>query len=94
MDAQMTEGRAPIPETTALLNPQLDYAPLADLVQANLDGQRLAAARIADLKRFYADPDMLYLTVKSILPETLTAKQMAALRGLMRGLQKTLEVSA
>lgn len=75
----------------ALKNPDLKYGPMGALVQANIEGQRLASACLADLKRYYADPDLLYLTFKRILPESLSAEQRAALRGMCRGLQKRLE---
>jgi len=81
------------PEAT-LQNVQLDYMPLADLVQANVNGQRRASILLAELHSHYADPDTLYLALKSILPDTLQMECLATLRGFARCLQKRLEAEA
>jgi hypothetical protein len=78
----------------ALKNVQLDYKPLANLVQANVNGQRMASSFLEDLHSHYADPDTLYLAVKNILPESKDIEALTTLRGFMRVLQKRIERSA
>jgi hypothetical protein len=78
----------------ALQNTQLDYAPVANLIQANIDGQRLAKAFLSDLQNSYADPDAMYLAIKSIEGDGQHMEALATLRGFARILQKALERSA
>lgn len=79
---------------TALQNTNLDYAPLANLVQANVNGQRMASKFLEELHSHYADPDTLYLAVKHILPEIGDIEALTTLRGFMRIIQKRIERSA
>jgi hypothetical protein len=66
-----------------------DYVPIADLVQANIDGQRLAAAFIDRLHSQYLDPDTLAVELLDILKTDLIGNP--RLRGFVRRLQKQLE---
>lgn len=62
-----------------------------DLVQAAIDGERIAKAFLHDLGRLYVDPDHLCTLVsEACLPPVDPASQ-AKLRGLCRCLQKRLE---
>jgi hypothetical protein len=76
-----------------LKNTQLNYAPLGNLVQANLNGQRLAAYLIEELQG-HADPDTLYLAIKSLQSDGQDMEALARLRGFARIIQKKLERSA
>lgn len=78
----------------ALKNQQLNYAPISNLVQANLDGQRLAASSIDELQSSFADVDLLYLALKSLLPGSQDMEALARIRGFMRILQKSIERGA
>lgn len=73
---------------------ELDYAPLGNLVQANLTGQSLASTVLEGLQTHYGDPDSLYLALKSIMPESRDIEALTAIRGFMRRIQKALERSA
>ncbi|CAN5390650.1 hypothetical protein BH11PSE11_BH11PSE11_12320 [soil metagenome] len=86
--------KAPAATGASLLNTQLDYAPLGDLVQANIDGQRLASAAVADLHSHFADPDALYLSLKSVMPDIRDIEALTKMRGFMRIVQKCIERSA
>ena len=77
----------------ALKNPTLDYAPMGDLVQANIDGQRTAADVLAQMKTHFADPDTLYLALKAIGPDCRDIRALTRMRGFMRILQKRIERS-
>lgn len=84
-------GRQP---EAALKNVQLDYTPLADLVHANIEGQRQASKFLVNIQSHYADPDALYLELKSMLPDSLQSECLATLRGFARGIQKRIEAEA
>ena len=75
----------------ALKNVQLDYAPLGDLIQANIDGQRAAQDALQKLGASYADPDALYLAIKEVSPDARDIRALTRVRGFMRVLQKTIE---
>jgi hypothetical protein len=75
----------------ALENTQLDYAPLHSLVQANIAGQGRAAAAIDEIGACYADPDTLYLALKTLMPAATGIEVLAALRGFCRTTQKHIE---
>jgi hypothetical protein len=98
MDRTFTESKKTkatgVSAPAALLNNKLDYAPLGDLVQANIDGFRLAADAIEDLNTHFADPDALYLALKTIAPDTRDTLALTRMRGFMRALQKALSRSA
>ena len=79
---------------TALRNPNLNYAPLATLVQSNIDGQRLAGAFLEGLESYYCDSDGLYLAVKSMLSHGQDIEALTTLRGFFRIIQKRLERGA
>ena len=76
---------------TALKNPNLDYAPLADLVQWNIDGQRLAGTFLQGMNCQFFDCDALYFAVKLVTGDCLDTEALTTLRGFMRILQKRLE---
>lgn len=78
----------------ALKNADLNYAPLANLVQANMNGQRLASKFLEELHSHYADPDTVYLAVKQILNGPCDIETLTTLRGFMRVIQKRIERSA
>ena len=78
----------------ALKNTQLDYAPVGDLIQANIDGQALAGRVLADLSGHFADPDTLYLALKTLAPDSKDIVALTKMRGFMRILQKRIERSA
>ena len=78
----------------ALENTQLDYAPLHELVQANIDGQRAAKEALAKIGGSFADPDALYLAIKAVSPETRDIRALTRMRGLMRILQTAIERGA
>ncbi len=80
--------------TPTLQNAGLDYAPLDELVQANIDGQRRASNFLAGIQSYYAHPDTLYLELKSVLPDSLHSECLANLRGFARCIQKRLETSS
>jgi len=79
---------------TALENTQLDYAPLATLVQANINGQRLASTALDEMQGHCADPDTLYLALKTIMPTSRDIEALTTMRGFMRILQKRIERTA
>lgn len=78
----------------ALENTQLDYAPLGTLVQANINGQRMASKFLEELHSQYADPDTLYLAVKATLSDANNIEALTTLRGFMRVIQKRIERSS
>ena len=90
LEAQKTKA-AGAATPTALKNYNLNYAPLSDLVQANIDGMRLAADVLADLQNYFVDPDALYLALKEIGPDTRDTLALTRMRGFMRLIQKRLE---
>jgi hypothetical protein len=69
------------------------YVPAADVVQAAINGQRDAAQFLQDLNSRYVHPDRLFEIVLAIAPAIDTAAA-SKLRGLMRAIQKKLEVPA
>lgn len=79
--------------TEAYENTHLDYLPIGDLVQLNIEGQQLAKDPIEQLQTRFVDPDLLYSTLKTILPATNDIAALTRVRGFMRILQKRIERS-
>lgn len=76
---------------STLLNSDLHYEPLGNLVQANVDGHRAAATLLNELRSHFTDPDALFLAIKSLLPDCRNAETLATLRGFARCCQKQIE---
>ena len=91
--AQKTKATG-VSAPAALKNSSLDYAPLASLVQWNINGQRQAGALLDSLQSFYADSDALYLAVKNIVSDGETTEALTALRGFLSVIQKAAERGA
>ena len=72
---------------TALQNPQLQYAPITALVQANEAGSRQAAAVLADIHSGFAGEDALYLALKRIVGGDIPTKSLAELRAFAHRVQ-------
>ena len=64
---------------------------LAELAQANVNGNDQAMQPLDQIKAGAADIDALYALVTSIIPPTDDLIVLATLRGAMRKVQKTLE---
>lgn len=75
---------------STLQNKSLDYTPLSNLIQANIDGQRAASNCLEAMRDHFADPDSLYLAVKALLPAS-DIEALTRLRGFMRICQKAIE---
>ncbi|WP_194720921.1 hypothetical protein [Noviherbaspirillum malthae] len=64
---------------------------LAELVAANLKGQKQAKEFIEQVRTSYPDPDALYAELLALLPEFHDIEALTVTRGFLRIVQKRLE---
>lgn len=94
MEPQNTKATGVGAQVASQNTSQDDYAPSGNLIQAHIDGERIASAFLDDLRSHFADPDTLFHRIAMLHAGGKSSEALATLRGFCRKLQKRLETAS